>query len=243
MKEMRFLPAAVFLLCLALPGGVRGEEARRVKGLIYSLDGSRLLYRWEMLIVPPGQTPWQTWYYDPAGRLAASDRLTWKNGRLVGYDYQRENIGEEARVWIQGGKVHYYLRRDGVESRREEEAPLLYAAGASPIRLIQEHWEELAAGKELLIRYGVLDLTRSFEFVLARADRQALDPAGSVTIAMYPSSMFLRFFVDPVYICFQEDGSFLSLSGRLLPVDLADVNIRPTNGRMVLAPGEPGSTP
>ena len=71
------------LLSLARPAWTGDEGSSLLNGSIYSLDGDRVLFQWKMLTLDQGQTPWKTWYYDPAGREVAHDQLTWKDGKMV----------------------------------------------------------------------------------------------------------------------------------------------------------------
>jgi hypothetical protein len=125
-----------------------------------------------------------------------------------------------------------------VTRRNRERVDERVTVGPTVIPWAPRHWNDLKGGRELAIRYAVLDQLRSFEFKLAmahdhpRANREAV-------IKMWPASVGLRLFVSPVYLMFTRDGRVLhGMIGRLLPVAVHHGKPRPIDGQLVLDPGE-----
>jgi hypothetical protein len=133
-----------------------------------------------------------------------------------------------------GAELFFAQHVNGVIRRNRERFDERVTVGPTVITWAQRHWKELAAGRELTVRYAVLDQLRTFEFRLAmahdhpRADRETV-------VRMWPASFVLRLFVPPVYLIFTRDGhAFRGMIGRLLPVTVEHGKVRPIDGELAL---------
>jgi hypothetical protein len=170
----------------------------------------------------------------PAGDLTAADELLWDGENFRSYRYERLPAGETARVERYGEELFYEQHVNGVTRRNRERFDERVTVGPTVIPWAQRHWKELAAGRELTVRYAVRDQLRTFEFRLAtahdhpRADRETV-------VKIWPASFMLRLFVSPVYLIFTWDGhAFRGMIGRLLPVTVQHGKVRPIDGELAL---------
>jgi hypothetical protein len=214
-------------------------DADVLTGRIYLLGerGGQPLFTWQLERDVVGST-WRSSYRTPGGDLSAADELIWDGDMFKSYRYERPPAGEIARVDRQGQEVVYEQRVGGITRRNRERFDEQFTVGPTVIPWVQRQWNDVTAGRELTIRYAVLDQLRSFEFRLAmandhpRADRETV-------VKMWPASLVLRLFVSPVYLVFTRDGRvFHGMIGRLLPVVVHDGKPRPIDGHLVLDPSD-----
>jgi hypothetical protein len=195
------------------------------------------LFTWQRERAADGSS-WRSFYRTPSGDLIAADELVWDGDDFKSYCYERRAVDETARVERHGQELVYEQWVGSATRRNRERFDERVTVGPTVIPWAQRHWSALTAGRELTIRYAVLDQLRSFEFRLAmahdhpRADRHAV-------IKMWPASVVLRVFVSPVYLMFTRDGrAFHGMIGRLLPVTVHHGKPRPIDGQLVLDPSD-----
>jgi hypothetical protein len=235
------LPSALCAVALAavVLASIGPTDADVLTGRIYLLEdrGGQPLFTWQFERDVVGST-WRSSYRTPAGDLSAADELIWDGDMFKSYRYERPPAGEIARVDRQGQEVVYEQRVGGITRRNRERFDEQFTVGPTVIPWVQRHWNDITAGRELTIRYAVLDQLRSFEFRLAMADDHPRAYRDTV-VKMWPASLVLRLFVSPVYLVFTRDGrAFHGMIGRLLPVVVHDGKLRPIDGHLVLDPSE-----
>jgi hypothetical protein len=201
---------------------------------LYEIGSQRkvVLFRWEL--DRQNDAVWTSRYRTLAGDLAAEDRVFWEGGRVARYEYVRPTIGERAQVERKDGKVFYTQFIDGRTRHASEADAPNYAVGSTLIPYVQSHWHDIVAGRRLVIRYGVPDQLRSFEFE-AEQDRSRSSSKDSIVVRVRPASGFIRLFVDPVYVAFSPDGrELLALTGRVLPMDRRKGRLHPFDAEMIV---------
>lgn len=151
--------AFLFLLSPAL------ADADVLTGRIYAIgaSGRQLLFTWQ-LERDTGSSSWRSFYRTPGGDLTAADELLWDGEDFKSYRYERPSVGETARVDRHGEELFYEQHVNGVTRRNRERFDERVAVGPTVILWAQRHWNELAAGRDLTVRYAVLDQLRTFEF-------------------------------------------------------------------------------
>jgi hypothetical protein len=234
---------SVFLLFAALYGSPNEARAERWTGALYALGAPRgaLLYRMEMERDEDAGR-WTSRYTTAAGLPAVEDEAVWSGGALQRYSYVRHSIGERSSVERRDGKVYYSYFRDGKHSQAVEKDSDNFAVGPTVIRNIQRNWSALLNGKQIEIRYGVLDQLRSFGFEVVRDRKHPANAPGVVVMRMRPSSFFIRMFVDPTYLVISDDGQILyEMIGRMLPMERNGSRLRPIDGDLVLHKEQPSS--
>jgi hypothetical protein len=159
----------------------------------------------------------------------------WMRGQFVRYSYVRRTINETSSVERRDGKLIYTRVVDGERDQAEEDYEPNFTVGPTVIPYVQRHWAELAAGKTLDIRYGVLDRLQSYGFQLSRDSAHLRNGRDSVVIRMRPTSPFIRMFVDPVFLVLSNDGQvFQQLIGRMLPVVKQEGQLRAVDGQLFI---------
>jgi hypothetical protein len=210
-------------------------DADVLTGRIYAIGAGerQALFTWQ-LERDAGGSSWRSFYRTPAGDLTAADELLWDGENFRSYRYERLPAGEPARVERHGEELFYEQHVNGVTRRNRERFDERVTVGPTVIPWAQRHWKELAAGRELIVRYAVRDQLRTFEFRLATAHDHPR--AGRETVVkMWPASFVLRLFVSPVYLIFTRDGhAFRGMIGRLLPVTVQHGKVRPIDGELAL---------
>lgn len=234
---------AVAFVVVALVAPSPGD-ADILSGRIYPIgaSGGHPLFTWQLSRDAEGQS-WRSFYRTPAGDLTAADEVSWEGGEFKSYRYERLPVGETARLERRGEELIYEQRVDDTVRRNRERFDERVTVGPTVIPWVQRHGNDFTAGRELTVRYAVLDQLRSFEFRLAMANDHPRADGGAV-IKMWPASLELRLFVSPVYLLFTRDGRvFRGMIGRLLPVAMHQGKPSPIDGELVLDPSEGSGNP
>jgi hypothetical protein len=148
-----------FAVAIAVTLGSRhatADSGIQLAGTLYKLGSNRQerLYTWE---VEACAKVWTSRYRRLDGTLAVEDRTEFAGDRLTGYRYVRHTIGERSSVTVEGQRLRFELER-GADRRTETKLTSdVFLAGPAVFRFIQAHLGELAAGRELDFKYGVLD--------------------------------------------------------------------------------------
>ncbi len=233
------LPAFLIAIIFVFLGTVDRARADTLMGRIYAPDAKtgRVLFTWRLeRDVTTGR--WRSTYRTLAGTLAAEDEVAWDGDVFRTYRYTRPPIGEVASVERRGRELLYRQVVNGVARERREVFDERMTVGPTVIPWVQRHWEMLGAGRELTVRYAVLDQLRSFEFRLTLVEEHPAAGPGAAVVKMTPSSALLRLFVTPVYLLFSQDsGVFRGMIGRLLPVGVDGGRAHPIDGELVLQSG------
>jgi len=235
LRVLASLPAILLILL----GTFDLARADTLTGRIYAPDArtGNVLFTWE-LERDPTTGHWRSSYRTLAGTLAAEDEVVWDGDVFRSYCYTRPPIGEVASVERRGGELLYRQVVNGAARERREAFDDRVTVGPTVIPWAQRHWGRLRTGRELTVRYAVLDQLRSFEFRLTLVQEPLAVAQGAAVVKMAPSSALLRLFVSPVYLVFSQDGRvFRGMIGRLLPMGVQGGRAYPIDGELVLHSG------
>jgi hypothetical protein len=212
-------------LCLAIPQVSRGaspaaarEPHVQLRGALYKQGSDRKvkLYTWELTACPH---LWTSRYHRLDGALVVEDWTRFEGGRFVAYGYIRPAIGETSSVRVTGAQIQFDFRRGAVRKRETLTTDGVFLTGPAVFAFIHEHVDELRAGKELEIKYGVLDRLDQYTFKL-RAERA---PGGEADrIQIRAKSLFVRMAIDPLIVTLSKDGRFRGVAGRTIIVEQVD---------------------
>lgn len=236
MGNYRISAALLFLAFALYATSAMAElnEQKTEQAILYEFGSQRqnALYHWQLSEDEEGHLT--SAFTTPDGVVVAEDRTALVDGVFLRYSYVRHNISERASAERRGDKIVFTQTWRGESRRRDEDYHPDFVAGPLIVPQIQAHWLTLSQGKEISIRYGVLDQLRSFVFKLNRVDPPAASAADTVVVQMRAASFFVRFFIDPIYFAFSNDGrTIYNITGRTLPVAIEGSDPRPIDAEMV----------
>jgi hypothetical protein len=190
-----------------------GVVNRSVDGLeltIYEMGSnkSKPLYKGIYSIEEEGEKLSQTTTIkDMSGNVVASEKLTEVDGKFYSYAYNRLNAGEGGDVTLKGDTLYYKYTKKGETDTEEIKVPENYVVGAGLTSHVRGRWDEILSGKEVHIRYGVVDRQDIYRFKLFKTGSGKLDGKDTVHVQMMPATWLISKLVDPLYFKFSADGA------------------------------------
>ncbi len=230
MSKLTFLLIVVFISPCPL-------FSKNLTGTLYEIspEPQKALYRWEMTLTPKG-LPWKSVYKTLDGVVVARDEVIWHGDSFQGYRYERTTINDQGVVTVDKQTVHFLHTMNGKQKKSKETLVGNFTTGPMVIVYILDHWEELLQGEEQAIRYGVIDQTSSFGFVLSHDTNHVKNGSGYVVFKMDADSFLIGFFVDPIYFIFREKNREMTgMIGRMLPVGVNEDGAYPINAELVIS--------
>ncbi len=200
-------------------------QAERITAKVYDPAAAdpkspAYLYENEKTMVD-GKWVSQTRYTDLEGKLLVEEETTYENQKVVKYLYKQFQTEEYGELNVQNGKVHYSFTKRGETDTEKEEVGGEMIVGDNVNDTIARHWDELMAGKEVRVRFLVVEELDSFGFKFFKDKENEKD----VEIIMKPSSFFIAAFVPEIRITVEKSSlhRIVKAHGRL-PVRKAKVN-------------------
>ncbi len=132
--------------------------------------------------------------------------------RLQSAEMIQAQAGTTSAVTVTGDRARFTLERAGRTTVALETIRDPLVAGPTIFGYILTHWQDLAAGRVLPVRFAVLERSQSIGFTLARAPAAP----GRTVVRMTPSNPILRLFVATTSFEFETDSRrILGYAGRV----------------------------
>lgn len=200
---------------------------------IYSHDGRapRLLYRFKRLARESGPNivVLREFSY-PDGKLAAREKVVYRNGSLRDFQLDELQTGGAGRAWVEPdpknpGKLvlafQYSASRAtlAVSPTRHEAlaADTLVSDTVGPF--LAAHWAQLQAGQGVRCQYVVIPRRETIGFSFKRDSESTWHGRPVLILKMRPTSRVLSALVDPLYFTVEKDPPHrvLQYVGRTTP--------------------------
>ena len=159
-------------------------------------------------------------FSSPQGDLVAQEKIILNGNLLYKMSLSQLQTDEQGSLEVSAGKLHFSYTRNGKTTQDSEKATDNLVVSGTLIPYLQQHWRELQAGKEVEVRYAVLDRkeTVGFKFFKIQSSPEKFVTKPEMVLKMKPSSFFIAAIVDPLYFNFSQNGADLyELIGRTLP--------------------------
>jgi hypothetical protein len=103
---------------------------------------------------------------------------------------------------------------------------------------IEQHLDELLAGRELEFKFGVLDRLDYFTFELSG---ERISGGKASRIKIRASSPFVRMAVDPIFVTLSKEGRFRGIAGRSIVMEQLGGKRTPIDAELVVESEAPAS--
>lgn len=192
---------------------------------------STLRYRYERRVRGTGAA-WVSSHvtFDPSGTVVVLQRARHDAGYgLAQAEMVQAQNASVSAVKVTGGQAVFTLERDGRTRTRTERVREPLVAGPTIFGWIVAHWDELAQGRTLPIRFAVLERSESIAF---RLERVASAP-GRTVVRMAATDPVLRWFVAPTSFEFETaTRHILGYVGRVPTLERTSRGWRPMDARV-----------
>lgn len=129
-----------------------------------------------------------------------------KKETLQNYRIEQRQIASVGSVENGPEKRVYKYAIDGKEKKSEEKMVDNFVVSSTLISYLSERWDQIKAGKKVIVEYGIMDRRRSVDFQLFKHSES---PDGRIIVKMIADSIFVRTLVDPLFFEFSADGKIL----------------------------------
>jgi hypothetical protein len=142
-----------------------------------------------------------------------------QGGKFASYDLQQKQLHESAKILAKDGRIFFeYTQRDGKVKKDDEKWQDSFVLGAFLVRFVKAHWDELLAGKDIDMRFGVPDRRETVGFKIFKEEEKKIDGHDVIVAKMKPTSVIIAALVKPLYFYFDKaSGKLLEFRGRVLP--------------------------
>ena len=236
----RFSTLAITAIILIPTNSSAGVVNRSVDGLeltIYELGSnkSKPLYKGVYSIKEEGGKLNQiNTITDMSGKVVATEKLTEVKGKFYSYEYHRLNAGEGGDVTLKGNTLYYKYTIQGKTETEDLELPVNYVVGAGLTSHVRGKWNEILAGKEVHIRYGVVDRQDIYRFKLFKIGTGKLNGKDTINVQMMPATWLISKLVKPLYFKFSTDGADVyEIEGRTILLKQVGKKWKPLDGHTV----------
>ncbi|KHD87331.1 MAG: hypothetical protein OM95_15040 [Bdellovibrio sp. ArHS] len=158
-------------------------------------------------------------YKDLQGNTVVKERGLVENAELKSYEIERPQTSEKGRFFVEGDKIYFeYVGANGKKKTSEEKRRGLLLSTANFNPVVKAHWQELASGQELDVRFAVWDRLETVGFTLKKMGDQNKDSDKWMELRMKPTSFVIAALVDPIYLWYSHESKKLMLmKGRVAP--------------------------
>lgn len=201
---------------LCLPQTAAASDGVQLQGSLYALGSQRRvkLYTSEMTLCPE---LWTSRYRRLDGSLVVEDYTRFSGGHLAEHGYVRHTTGERSSVVVRGSQLQFQYRRGSKHETETLSVTGAFVTGPAVFPFIQRHLPTLLAGKEVELKFGVLDRLDYFTFALS-SQSQPGDEAPVVRIRA--TSPFVRMAIAPIDVTLSRAGRFKGIRGRTIIMEL-----------------------
>ncbi|WP_039948382.1 hypothetical protein [Leptospira fainei] len=203
-----------FFLCLASEGIADSTPSRivRFSGTAYELETGKLLYRdmheefWEN----GKHTRSVVRYVDPEGKIFATKRISFLRNRSLP-DFNLQDLRDG---YLEGGELESGTRVR-LFARRKKEDPIkekvvdggdLSALDGGFDYFVDDHWNELLAGKRIAFRIFVPVELDTFRFYVEKTKSEPYMGKPALFLRMRIESSILSVFVKPIDLIYDMES-------------------------------------
>jgi hypothetical protein len=138
----------------------------------------------------------------PDGKEIAVENIEFNDGRLKSYQQIQKQVGADGKIEVQGGDVVFTYTQDGKTKTSKEKLKDNFVVGPSLVGYLQGRWDQVAAGKDVDVRFGVVDRRETVGFTLKK--EKEVDVAGqkAIVVKMKPTSFVIAALVNPIHFTF-----------------------------------------
>ncbi|MFL5812898.1 MAG: hypothetical protein ACJ763_04925 [Bdellovibrionia bacterium] len=158
-------------------------------------------------------------YTDLQGNEVFRGETKLQGGKIASYDLQQKQLHESAKILVKDGKIFFeYTNRDGKVKKDEEKWHDNFVLGATLLRYIRAHSDDLMAGRDIDMRFGVPDRCETVGFKIFKEEEKKIDGRDVIIAKMKPTSVIIAALVKPLYFYIDKaSGKLLEFRGRVLP--------------------------
>jgi hypothetical protein len=158
-------------------------------------------------------------FTDPQGNEVFRSETRLQGGKIASYDLQQKQLHESAKILVKDGKIFFeYTNRDGKVKKDEENWHDNFVVGATLSRYIKAHSDDLLAGRDIDMRFGVPERCETVGFKIFKDEEKKIEGRDVIIAKMKPTSMIIAALVKPLYFYIDKaSGKLLEFRGRVLP--------------------------
>ncbi|MBC7385819.1 MAG: hypothetical protein H7301_06620 [Cryobacterium sp.] len=154
----------------------------------------------------------ETRFTDMSGKLVYFETADLKDGKILRYEWNHQQMGESGNVEIKNGKSFYTLCKGEKTQKEIAEAPENLVIGPSIITYAQDHWKELKSGSSVDVRIGVPDRMNDYGFRFSALKQSDSEKSDKIQISLSPTSPFVAAAVKPIIFTFSKNGTHLLMT-------------------------------
>lgn len=204
---------ALLVFALSLSAAAHAGDKLIGKGYKLGSDRKELLfvYEWVSTDSPGKRTEIATYRTPDLKETLVVEEAVFNVGAdnketLQTYRIEQRQIASVGSIDNGPAKRIYKYTVDGKTKDNKEDIAENFVVSSTLIAYLVGRWDQITAGKKVLVEYGIVDRRRSVEFQLFK---ESTKPDGRVVVKMVPTSFFVRTLVDPLYFEFSADGKTL----------------------------------
>jgi hypothetical protein len=209
------------VLLLWLAAVLQTAPVERASVVARDADVATPLFAFERTVTTAnGQTVASVRFVDPAGQVAAMERVTYVGGVVVQAALEQRQVDERFTMTVSGDDALFEVVRDGKTSRtRRDWTPDALTIDELP-SFVTSQWDPLLSGAEVSFRLVALDRARIVKFRLTHQGPTEHLGRPAVALRMEANSMFVRWLAPEIDLVFSPDGRTMLESRGPLPVKI-----------------------
>jgi len=232
---MKYLASSAVLLPFAAFAAIADPQVQHFYGYGYDLQTGKYLYTEVYRLEVDAQGRWisgHTSYYDPQNRRLGEKTLSFAADPYVPtYTLTLPEVGySEGITQVSGDKVLMF--KESRENGRQTAAVSMakpMAADSGFDNYLEDHMQELSAGKTLTFQFGVAGQLDSYRFRAHKIGDTRFEGQPAIQVKVEPDSL-LRLVVDPLILTYDPQSrnlrEYRGISNVINPASGKPYNIR-----------------
>lgn len=140
---------------------------------------------------------------DAAGQVMMTEEAELRGAEILAQKMEQRQIEEAYELAVEGDKIVFrtFSLKNGerkLSDENKEKRPENFLTGPAAPAFVASRWEELLAGKEVSMKFGIFEVAKTIGFDLEKRD----GAPGELLLRMTPSSFLINMFVSPIYMTF-----------------------------------------
>ncbi|HKQ40435.1 MAG TPA: hypothetical protein VJ063_20360 [Verrucomicrobiae bacterium] len=204
----------MFLCSAAVGPGPDYFEPKLLMGSIYDKEGGHLLFTFRRTATHNGDAVHVLREFrNPAGALAAQERVLYEGGRLVRFELDELQIGSNGRAVVKRladkqWRIDFQYKGSDKDAKPKSKSETVgeeaLISDSLPV-FLAAHWAELNAGTVVKFRYLVVPRLETISFKFSRESTGEFHGRKVVRIKMEPSSWVIAQIVDPLIFTVESE--------------------------------------
>lgn len=237
LKFLTFLVVVPLMSTLLFSDDSPRLEDIDMKAALYEMGTHTLQFNWVMEQYPDSNIPYKTYFYTPSHQLSVKETMIIdpETQKLSFYEYTRYELNETSSITVTQNRVLMVQSINGERKTKILPEPQNLVAGPLTVPFISDHMHELLKGDVLIINYAVIDRLAFYAFTLHLDKTHPEYSDDNVVIKMFPQSLIVQQFVDPLYFILNASGDQLhKIIGRTLAIKKEGNKVLPVNADFVV---------